>query len=398
MKWEKLKLYGSKTDYIISDHGDIINRKTGHEMKKYLHDGYIRSSLKSCKNIRPWNVARLMIETFRNESDDTKLLYFYDDDVTNLDLNNIKLVDINEYTELKMEKIFIKSGNNRYILNNDNINHKYKDEEWAQIIIDNNTSKYFISNHGRVLNSITNILLHPTIPKSTDNYPYITLRNNGNSYRFDIHILVAIYFVINDKPIVYKIVHHKNNNRHDFYYKNLEWTDSSGNMRYAAKEGRSLRGELAKNATITEETAIKICEMLTSGYRTCEITNTLNVSRNVVRHIRDEKTWTHISSQYDIKKYISPYYLTTTDIETVIKLFNDGKTYKEIQQLTQIGTNTLYTIKRRYLQTRTKTQHKDRVDCVILKLFNDGLELDKIEEITGFTKTYIMEVIDHFTS
>ena len=396
MKWTKLIINGFKTSYIISENGDIINTKTTHYITKYLADGYIRATLKSEKTTSSRNVAKVMLESFYNKTqNDNEILYFIDGDITNLSLNNFKYITIDEYITLSIEKLFNKIDENLYQL----IHNEYEDELWSKIIIDKSFSKYMVSNYGRIINSITGEFLHPTIPESDEIYAYITLRQNGKGHRFDIHNLVGVYFIPNPKPNIYNVVHHKNNDKHDFHYKNLEWTDSSGNSKHAVNDGIIAKGEDAKSAKITEETAREICIMLSEGYRVCEIVNKLNVSRNIVRHIKDGNTWTHISSDYDINNYNNGL-LTINDINTILDLINKNKTYKEIHDITGFGTNTIYRIKKNYSINRNKmtSKSKNRIDAIILKLYNDDVTIDQIEELTGFNSTYILDTISHFYS
>lgn len=137
--------------------------------------------------------------------------------------------------------------------------------------------------------------------------------------------------------------------------------------------------------------------MLSEGYRVCEIKNKLNLSRDIVRHIKDGNTWTHISSEYDFSKYNNGI-LTINDIEVIINLINQNKTYKEIHDITGFGTNTIYLIKKNYCGTRSKTmlKAKRRIDAMILKLYNDNVSIDEIRDLTGHTSDYILDVINHF--
>jgi hypothetical protein len=325
MKWTKVKIKNKDTYYIISEKGDVINTKTGNKLKPYLSDGYLRIRLNVGDDQFSPNLARILLNSFNNKDYNPTeyILYFKDNDITNISLENVEYLTYNEFIKKNIINVFNKQGD-YYILSN---NNKYKDELWSQIFINNHISKYFVSNHGRILNIITNMYLKPTIPNSKAVYPYLTLRDKGKSYRFDIHRLVAIYFVKNDNPTINDIVHHKDENKHNFYYKNLEWTTSSGNSLYSVITGTCTRGEEAKSAKINEDTAKKICIMLSEGYRICEIQNTLKVSRNIIRHIKDGNTWKHISKDYDIGNYKN-IKLSINDINVVLSLFENSKTYK----------------------------------------------------------------------
>ncbi len=104
---------------------------------------------------------------------------------------------------------------------------------------------YKVSNFGRVM----------TLPKKIKNgsgwqirpekilkgeitnrgYVKVTLHNNYKIERFSVHRLVALHFIENkyNKPQV----NHKNGNKQDNYFENLEWATASENIRHSLLTG-----------------------------------------------------------------------------------------------------------------------------------------------------------------
>lgn len=389
-KWKRVILNGEKTNFIISDEADIINMNTFRETRKFLSDGFIKAKVYTdIKKTKSENVAYIMLETFygKRKTKDN-ILFFFDEDKTNVSLENITYVTIDQYFQICKIKLFEKDGED-YKLKDGN----KEGEIWKQY----NTTRYMVSNYGRVLNINTGLFLTPTFPKSKDLYPFLTIRVNGKSKRVDMHKLVASLFVKNDNPNEKTIVHHKNNNKHDFYYKNLEWTTQSQNAIYAYESGMSSQiGETSTSSKITEETARKICKMLSDGYRICEIASTLGVSRNIIRHIKDKTTWKRISDEYDFSNLYSKN-LNINDIKLILSLL-ETHTISEISKITGFGTTTISRIKSIYSNPREKNnnfKNSKRTESIILKLYNDGVSLDQIEEFSGIRKTSILDILLH---
>ena len=96
-----------------------------------------------------------------------------------------------------------------------------KEEEWK--FIEDTNNKYSISNYGRVKD-------HFTCKNSPEYSPYrvlggryyVSYKKNKKSYNAGVHTLVAKYFIPN--PNNYLFVIHKDGNKLNNYFENLEWT------------------------------------------------------------------------------------------------------------------------------------------------------------------------------
>jgi hypothetical protein len=132
----------------------------------------------------------------------------------------------------------------------------FENEEWREIIFDNNYSGYFISSLGRIKNKKNIIMENYKIHHSG----YIYTRINYNKYA--IHRLVAMMFIPNleNKPFVNHIDGNKTNNKLD----NLNWVTcyennihnhNMGFVKYYTKKiGQyKLNGELIKEFNSIKE-------------------------------------------------------------------------------------------------------------------------------------------------
>jgi len=106
------------------------------------------------------------------------------------------------------------------------------DEIFTKIdkIYNNEYSDYSISNYGKIYNIKKNIYYKPTCATGYFKIKLIDNKNNKNNYL--IHRLVAYFFI--SKENENKIVNHKDKNKLNNYYKNLEWLNDRGeNIKYS---------------------------------------------------------------------------------------------------------------------------------------------------------------------
>lgn len=96
-----------------------------------------------------------------------------------------------------------------------------------------NFSNYAVSNFGNIKNIKKNKLLTPM--KNKKGYLEYTFRQNNNCKTFRIHRLVAIYFIENkfNKPYV----NHKDGDKTNNHFKNLEWCTAKENDNHARQNG-----------------------------------------------------------------------------------------------------------------------------------------------------------------
>lgn len=86
--------------------------------------------------------------------------------------------------------------------------------------------RYGVSEDGRIYSYITNKLLRPN--KSKQGYLYFS---PGANRKASIHRQVAFAYVPN--PNNYPVVNHKDGNKSNNHYTNLEWTTHSQNTKHA---------------------------------------------------------------------------------------------------------------------------------------------------------------------
>lgn len=89
---------------------------------------------------------------------------------------------------------------------------------------------YLIYNDGRVYSLYINAFMSMS---SISGYNSLVVHNRGVSKNVRIHRLVAIYFVNNPEPQRLDVVNHKDGNKLNNHYSNLEWVTKRGNSEHA---------------------------------------------------------------------------------------------------------------------------------------------------------------------
>lgn len=144
-------------------------------------------------------------------------------------------------------------------------------------------------------------------------YYTLNYKISGHINSFRVHRLVAEMF-LPEPPQELKdkcagehhgkvIVKHKDNNKLNNRYDNLEYSDHKGNTQQAWDDGLipSLKGELNGRAVLTEDLVHTLCKAFQDGMKPKEACRVYGVSRQQATKIRAGHAWTHISSQYNIK-------------------------------------------------------------------------------------------------
>lgn len=160
---------------------------------------------------------------------------------------------------------------------------------------------YEISTCGRVFNKEGKELKFQV---NVDGYWVINLHKEGKSHHRRRARLLAVTFIPN--PDNLPVVNHIDHTRTNDNLENLEWVSYKSN----SSKSVELHPERWKQqATITEDKAHLICQMIHDGNRNVDIKRELKVSLDIIKHIRRGQCWVEVSCNYKMqgsKKAISP--------------------------------------------------------------------------------------------
>lgn len=167
------------------------------------------------------------------------------------------------------------------------------DEIWKDIV---NEDPYQISNKGRVRNKINNNIKTPIIGK----YMSISL----NSHRYYIHRLVATYFI----PFIplKNHVNHKDENKHNNVYTNLEWCTNKENHNYGTIKDRMSKAQTSSKIIQydKEGNIIKIWNSKEQISRELPCGSSIknSITRNIFNRFYKDSYWFKEDEAFDAKR------------------------------------------------------------------------------------------------
>lgn len=152
---------------------------------------------------------------------------------------------------------------------------------------------YFISNRGRVISTKYRISKFMKPSRDKDDYPRVSIRNTTKKRCVCNHILVATLFVPNPNPELFTKVNHKDGNKQNTHYTNLEWCTHKMNVQHAVDNRLIRSGEKHAHALLTNEQVIAIRQevLLTS---TSEVAKRLGYTYNYIRAIHKREHYKYV--------------------------------------------------------------------------------------------------------
>lgn len=110
---------------------------------------------------------------------------------------------------------------------------------------------------------------------------------------FMIHRLVALAFIPNpeNKPEV----NHKDGDKLNNHYDNLEWSTRKENTQHASKARLLWNNGIHFNAKLNLKTVFKIKRELLNGIRQCNIARKYKIDPMTIQAISSGKSWKHIT-------------------------------------------------------------------------------------------------------
>ena len=154
---------------------------------------------------------------------------------------------------------------------------------------------YQISNFGRVRRIYNKSFKLLKLNANDGRYFKICLcfKGKDNLFWTSGHQLVANAFIPN--PCNKKEVNHKDGDKKNNFWLNLEWVTPKENIQHAIKLGKILKGEQSATAKLCNSDILKIKKKyLTGKYTQLQLAKKFNVHRHTIGLIVRGKTWNHV--------------------------------------------------------------------------------------------------------
>lgn len=170
-------------------------------------------------------------------------------------------------------------------------------EEWRPV--SGYEGLYEVSDYGRVrsLNKFGEKLIKD-LSYGSGSYVTVQLSKNKKRKSFLVHRLVAEAF--NPNPMNLKVVHHKDGKRHNNNAYNLEWVSSHTNNLKKTKKPRTSnrQGTFNGSCKLSEQNVLDIHRDLYNNNLTVSyVAKKYNISRTQVYHIKNGKSWKHLTKK-----------------------------------------------------------------------------------------------------
>lgn len=213
----KKPVYGFEQDYKIDENGNLYSKKDNFQIKKKpAPQASGRQDRYRLSNGKYYDAKYLVFKTFHPEIqievNDDKII-FINGNVRDCNINNLKLLNYYNREEISLF-----------------LSEKYQEK----ICPIPDYKNYYISENGNIYSYYhsTSKILKPYL--GTDGYLQVKIPDNyGADTHIKIHRMVALIFVPNPKPNEYTIVHHKDENKTNNNFMNLEWTTITKNTIYS---------------------------------------------------------------------------------------------------------------------------------------------------------------------
>ena len=213
----KKPVYGFEQSYKIDEDGNLFSKKDN-----YTNPVLISAQASNRQNRyrlfdkKYYDAKYLVFKSFYPEINvqvNDERIIFLDGDVRNCNLQNLKL--LNSYNRNEIALL---------------LSEKYQEK----ILPIQEYKNYYVSENGNIYSyyNSTSKKLKPCF--GTDGYLQVKIPNNyGVKTHIKLHKAVASLFVNNPKPQEYNVVHHKDENKLNNNFNNLEWTTLNQNTIYS---------------------------------------------------------------------------------------------------------------------------------------------------------------------
>lgn len=152
--------------------------------------------------------------------------------------------------------------------------------------------KYKVLPNGDIVNTKTGRVLKPQ--DNGKGYKKVTLTINRKQIQRYVHRLVAESYCSKPKVKIALQVNHKDGDKSNNHYTNLEWVTNSENQKHAHRIGLKGNGSQLYNAKFNSNDIKKMIEMDKDGVKRTEIALFFNCAKSTISDILNGKRYQNL--------------------------------------------------------------------------------------------------------
>lgn len=210
-------VYGFEKNYKIDENGNLFSHKDNfHAPLNIAPQASGRQNRYRLSDRKYYDAKYLVFKSFHpdiNVNINDERIVFIDGNVRNCNINNLKMIDTSSRADIAVM-----------------LSEKYGEKILPILDYKN----YYVSEFGHIYSyyNSTSRLLKPYL--GADGYLQVKIPDNfGADTHLKLHKIVALTFIKNDNPSNFNVVHHKDENKINNHYTNLEWTTLAQNTKYS---------------------------------------------------------------------------------------------------------------------------------------------------------------------
>jgi transposase-like protein len=197
---------------------------------------------------------------------------------------------------------------------------------------------YCVTENGDIYSRKSNRYLN--LQYNDNGYVCVSLRMQGKTKALKVHRLVGFTY-LKDSYFEGAHINHKDGNKANNHYSNLEWVDRVENMRHAHRTGLIV----AKPCTLSDDVVECVCRMLQEGVSISQTAKRNNVHRESVYQIIRGGVFKDISSKYDLSKINKQSRVPNESILAAMQALSIGLPVAEVARKTGVNPSSVKRIK-----------------------------------------------------
>lgn len=149
---------------------------------------------------------------------------------------------------------------------------------------------YIITKEGRIISRYTGKQLY--VHTNKKGYCFVRMYIDGKAKTYLVHRVVATVHIPNPNKL--PEINHKDGNKSNNNFRNLEWCTGLQNVQHSVGTGLVKRGDKRPNAKLSDEDVVFMRWLRECGYTYYELGRRFNIAYQTAHKVCTKQTYTHI--------------------------------------------------------------------------------------------------------